>query len=322
MVLVALLFTVIMGGSTGYHLLLGWSWLDSLYMTIITISTVGFSEVHQLDTTGKILTMALMITSVVVVAFSITTLASLVVDMQIGRVFWRRKMDNKIEELHDHFIICGYGRTGKAVCDQLERDHEKFVVLENQHERTETLTAAERLFIAGDATTDECLQRAGITRAKGLVAALGNDAENVYLVLSARQLRTDLRIASWASSVEAERKVLRAGADYTISPYVQGGTRLAHHLTSPHTMEFLDHAITGRTEIRLGEIRVPTGSGLSGKTIQETGFRRELGVIVIGIRRPTGEFLFNPRPDDVLQDNDILIGIGGLEQLQKMKRMV
>ena len=317
-----LLVGVIAFGTFGYHFVLGWDWLDALYMTSITITTVGFEEVRPLDSAGRVLTILVLLTSAGVFAYSLTSLATLVLDARFGSLLWRRRMESKINDLHDHYVICGFGRTGRSVAEQLQRGGHPFVVVEQLPAKIEMLREREYLFIEGDATHDEALLRAHIKRAKGLVAALGNDAENVYLVLSARQLNGGLSIVSWATSEEAERKVLRAGANHSLSPYLQGGRRIATLLTSPHALEFLDHAMGGSDNIRLGEIPVKPGSPLAGSSLKGAGLRRDLGVIVIGIRRADGRLEFNPSADETLHENDILIGIGKPDQIEKLRHMV
>ena len=320
--LTVLLVSVVAFGTLGYHFVLGWDWIDALYMTAITISTVGFEEVRHLDAAGRVLTIVVLLTSAGVFAYALTTLASLVLDARFGSLLWRRRMEGRIKELHDHYVICGFGRTGRSVAEQLARGTHPFVVIEQVPEKIEMLHEREYLFVEGDATQDECLHRARIDQAHGLVAALGNDAENVYLVLSARQIKPDLSIVSWATSEEAERKVMRAGANHALSPYLQGGRRIATMLTAPHALEFLDHAMGGSDNIRLGEIVVRPGSPLAGNSLKSAGIRRDLGVIVIGIRRASGRLEFNPAADETLHENDILIGIGSPDQIEKLRHMV
>lgn len=317
-----LMMVVLLGGTFGYHYLLGWYWVDALYMTVITITTVGYGEVRELGTAGRLLTIGLIITSVGVFAYSLSTLASMVVEARFGSLLWRRRMENKIKALKNHYIICGFGRTGRAVCQQLHLEKTPFIVVESVLERLERINEAGFLFLEGDATQDECLTRAGIEQAKGLVAALGNDAENVYLVLSARQLAKNLTVVAWASSVEAESKVLRAGANHALSPYVQGGRRIANMLTTPHALEFLDFAMGGSDNIRLGEFIVRDTSKMVGHSLVDAGIRRDVGVIIIGIRRASGSMEFNPAADEVLHEGDILIGIGSTEQIERMRHLL
>ncbi|HUJ73564.1 MAG TPA: potassium channel protein [bacterium] len=320
--LMLLMLGVLVAGALGYHLLLGWGWLDAFYMAAITVTTVGFQEVQPLDAGGRLFTIFLIITSVSLFAYALTSLTALMVETEFTAVFARRRMDKKIAALSGHDILCGFGRTGQSVSDHLLQRGHRFVVIEQKPENLLLLRERGALFVEGDATHDDALERAGIRRAKGLVAALGNDAENVYLVLSARQMNPELTIVSWASSDEAERKVLRAGADHTLSPYALGGRRIAQLLLNPHTVEFLDHAMAGSSSIQLEEIRISPGSRAVGSSLKGMGVGRDLGVIIIGVRRTEGNLQFNPPADLPLQADDILIGIGSQEQLEKLRQML
>ena len=320
--LTLLLVGVITVGTFGYHWLLGWGWLDSLYMTTITITTVGFGEVQPLDDVGRLLTVLLILASVGVFAFTLTALGGMVVEMQVGSTLIRKRMEKRIKLMHNHFIICGFGRTGQAVANQLTRAKKEFVVIKSLPEKIEAMRERNMVFVDGDATQDETLQRAGIMEARGLVASLGNDAENVYLVLSARQMAPGLTIVSWATSPESERKVLKAGANHALSPYAQGGLRIAYLLMTPHALEFLDHAMGGGEDIRLGEIEIGPASPLIGNSLKSAGIRRDIGVIIIGIRRANGRIEFNPAADEILNQRDILIGLGSQEQIERLRKMV
>ena len=321
--LVGVLLVVTSVGTVGYRWLEGWAWLDSLYMTVITMTTVGFGEVRHMDDAGRVFTILLMFTSVGVVAYTITTLTTLVVETQFQTILWKRRMEQKISTLKDHYIICGFGRTGRAVCSSLTDSSQHFVVVEQQPDRVQELQEHDRLVVVGDASEDDTLERAGIKQAKGLVAALGGDAENVYLVLSARQLNPQLKIVSWASSEQAEIKVKRAGANHVLSPYVMGGRRIASLLTTPHALEFFDHALFGKNnEIRLGEIEIHPESPLIGNSLKGLGIGRDIGVIVIGVRREGGAIQFNPSAETTLNENDILIGIGGQKQFEDFRKLV
>ena len=319
--LVFLIVGVLAFGTLGYHLIMGWDWLDALFMATITVTTVGYGEVHQLDSIGRVFTIILLFTSVGVFAYALSSLTSLIVEAQVGQLIARRRMDKRISLLKDHFILCGFGRTGQAVHNQLSKERKPYVVIEQDAGHLHMLRELGLLHVEGDATHDDFLEQAGIRRARGLVAALGNDAENVYLVLSARQLNPKLTIVSWATSNEAERKVMRAGADHTLSPYSLGGSRIAHLLLHPHTVEFLDHAMSGGDAIRMGEIHVRAHSKAVGESLITLGVRRGIGVIVIGIRHSDGQMDFNPPADQPFLPEDVLIGIGSSEQLDKLRKL-
>ena len=318
-----LMGAVIFVGTLGYHLLLGWDWLDALYFTMITVTTVGFGEIHQLGDSGRVFTIVLMFGSVGIVMYSATTITQLVMEMQFSHIRWRRRMERKIGAAYGHYIICGMGRTGRAVYDTLTQAGRTVVVIEGDQVKVERLKERDVLLVEGDATHDDYLLAAGIHRAKGLVASLGNDATNVYMILSARELNPDINIVSWATTEEAERKIIQAGANHVMSPYLMGGVRLAQLLENPHAMEFLDHAMQGKNEnIRLGEFPISVGSPLISNSLKNLGIRRNLGVIVIGIRRKDGRLEFNPSAEAVFAEGDMLIGIGSVQQLEKLRGMI
>ena len=322
--LAMLLAVVVAFGTVGYHFLLHWSWLESIYMTVITITTVGFGEVQALNSAGQTFTIILVLMGVGIVAYSATTMTSLVMETQIRSVFWKRRMEKKIKRLRGHFIICGFGRTGKAVRDSLEQSGVPHVVVEGDPEVVKELTEKAVNIVEGDATQDETLQKAGIEHARGLAAALGSDADNVYVVLSARQMKPELTLVSWASSKEAEGKIRRAGADHVMSPHVLGGRRIANLLTTPNALEFLDHAmgVGGDQNIRIGEIEITAGSKVIGNSLFGLGVGRELGVIMIGIRRADGKMLFNPPADQIFAEGDVLIGIGSQKEMERFRAIV
>jgi len=321
--LAAMLAGVLLIGTFGYHFLEGWPLFDALYMTIITLTTVGFGEVHPLDGPGRWFTIVLLLFSVGIVAYSATTLAQMVVETEFRAVFWRRRMQKRIESTREHYIVCGYGRTGRAVCKSLERYRMPYVVIESVPALVNDLKAREAMLVAGDATQDESLHAAGIERATGLIAALGNDAENVYLVLSARQLNPQLKIVSWSDSVEAEGKVRRAGANYVISPYLLGGARMVQYLVSPHTLAFLDRTMGSEYhDMHMGEIELRANSPLIGSSLKGLGIGREIGVIVVGVARAGGEMIFNPSAEYQFREHDVVIGIGSSEQFDRFSDLV
>jgi len=233
-------------------------------------------------------------------------------------------MEQNIKRMRNHFIICGYGRTGRAVSLCLEQAGLPHVIVEGDPVKVQELREKGKIIVEGDATEDGTLKGTGIERAKGLVAALGSDAENVYVILSAREFNPSLMLVSWASSEEAEGKIRRAGADHVLSPYVLGGRRIASLLTTPHALEFFDHAMgmAGNEDIRIGEITIGEDSHLIGNSLRGLGVRRDMGVIVIGIRRAGGEVIFNPSADTVFHEADILIGIGSQQQMDRFRRLV
>src|SRR5215207_971157 len=232
-------------GVLGYMVFEGWSFTDAVYMTVITLTTVGYREVRPLDTTGQLWTMALLITGVGTLFYAAVSSVELVVEGTIGGYFGRRRMQAAIGKLKDHYILCGYGRVGRQVAREFARDGVPFVVVDQEPEIVEECMAKNYLVLRGEASDDDVLEEAGVRRARGLVAAVNSDADNVFVVLSARKLNSKLHIVARASSDESAAKLEIAGADRTLSPYAVGGRRLASLATQPLVVDFLDIVTRG-----------------------------------------------------------------------------
>ncbi len=315
-----LLLTVIMGiGTIGYMLLEHWSLLDSFYMTVITISTTGFMEVRPLTPAGRLFTTLLIIAGVATIAYTGGRIVQFLIETQIFR---RRRMSKKLDELKDHFIVCGYGRMGKHVCEELRNARQEFVIIEKNPQQIEAIIEEGLLFVAGDATQDEILQKARIERARGLVAVLSTDAENVFITLSARVLNPNLFIVARAVEEETATKLLRAGADRVVKPYEIGGSRIAQVLLRPGVVDFIDLVTRERgVDLNFEEIQVQPHSPLIGKTLRDTPLRKELNIIVIAIFRKDGTFIYNPTSSTQVQEGDRLIAIGSAKSLQHLNNL-
>ncbi len=302
---------VILVGTLGYRLIEGWSLLDGLYMTVITITTIGFKEVRDLSDAGRIFTLFVIFFGIGMVTYTFFTGAQLLIEGEVNQIFTRRRFMKAIEKIKDHFIICGYGRMGSLICQELHDRGIPFVVVEKEPAVQDRVMEAGHFLTPGDATEEEVLSNAGINRAKGLVSVLRTDAENVYVVLTARELNPDIEIVARAGEETAEKKLLRAGATRVISPYRIGGMRLVMGIIKPAVMSFLEVAMDHRQmNIDLEEVRVAQNSLYSGKMLVNTDIRKELNLIIIAIRKEDGAMVFNPGPHTVIQDNDILIAMG------------
>ena len=312
LIVISILFV---GGSFGYYLIEGWSFLDSFYMTVITLSTTGYKEVYPLSPMGRVLTMILIVLGISVLFYALRQLNLFIFE---GKFFWERKMQKKLNQLHDHYIICGYGRMGKKIVQELYKRNKPFVVIEKEAELPDPST--EIRFLQGDATEDADLLKAGIKRAIGLVTVLSTDIENTFTTLSARGLNPDLKIIARAEEESSKEKLLKAGASRVILPYEIGGFRIMQALLKPTVVDYIDEVFS-RSDIGLEieEVKIMDGSELIGKTIGESKIRSSFNAIIVGIYRSESDLIYNPRPDIILKSQDNLIVIGEREQLEKLQ---
>ena len=317
-----LLSSVILFGSAGFHYIEGWSWFDGFYMTLTTMATVGYSEIHPLSHAGRVFNSFLIAASVLAAAFTIGTLSQALLEFEFGKVFGRRRMERELAKLSDHYIICGAGRVGRTVARELRARGQSCVFIEQDPNRSQWAMNEKIPVIVGNASAEENLKAAHIDRAKGFVAAVSSDPENLYIVLTARGLRPDLKIIARASEEEATSKLLRAGASQVLSPYYFVGHRIAQLLLRPHVLDFIDAAFgTERLDVEIGEVRVHEGSSLVGKTLGNSAIREQAGVIVLGMKPADGAMVFNPSPEAMIRARDYLIVIGGDTQLKKLEAL-
>jgi voltage-gated potassium channel len=316
----AVLSAVIALGTVGFHFIEGWTWFDGFYMTLTTISTVGYEEVHPLSRAGRMFNSFLIVASIFAIGFTIAAMTQTLLEFQFGRAFSRRRMDQELARLSDHYIICGAGRVGRTVVKELRARGHRCVVIEIDPKRAQWALDAKIPVIVGNASSEDTLRKARIDVARGFVAAVSSDAENLYIVLTARGLRSDLKIIARASEEEATSKLLRAGASQVLSPYFFIGNRIAQLLLRPNVLDFIDTAFgTERIDIEIGEVRVTEHSALVGKTLADSAIRQQAGVIILSMKSADGKMVFNPSPDAVIRANDYLIVIGSDEQLKKLE---
>jgi voltage-gated potassium channel len=313
---IVLLACLTLIGTFGFMLIEGWSFFDSIYMTIITVTTVGYREIHPLSAWGRVFTMALSIFGVGLALFLLATWMGFVFEGRLMEVFGRRKMEKMIEKLRDHYIVCGYGRMGRVVASELLDAGVDFVVIEKDREVI-AKSEGNYLFYYGDATDDAVLKAVGIERAKKLISVLPSDADNLFVVLSARRLNPRLVIVSRAEQEGSEIKMLSAGADRVISAYTIGGRMLAHTALKPTVVDFLSLATT-RTHIdlQIEELVVGSGSRMDGVSLGESGIGKELGVIVVAIKKEDGKMVFNPGSTTVVEGGDTLVVMGESAKLK------
>jgi len=318
-----MLSLVIAGGTTGYVAIEGWGVFDALYMTVTTVATVGFREVHPLSRAGQVFTLLLIVSGVGTAFYTATLLATAIVEGGLHRRFERRRIERMLEGLRDHFILCGYGRIGSMIADELDQQKVPFVVIERSAERVQQVLLRGWLAVAADASRDEVLERVGIHRARGLIAAVGTDAENVYTVLTARVVRPDLFIVARVESDDAEPKLRRAGADRVISPYHIGATHMAQSALRPAVVDFVQLATSsGHLDLSMEQVKIVEGSPLVGQTIVEAGIRQKFGLIVVAIRRAEGTMDFNPSPESVIRAGDELVVLGRPQSVKALEERV
>jgi voltage-gated potassium channel len=317
---VALLLLIIAGGTLGYVEIEGWGLWDAFYMTIITVTTVGYREVHQLSWYGEAWTVGVLVLGVGAALYTFTLLATVVVEGGLPKRLQRRRLERMLETIKDHFIICGYGRIGSIVAHQFLRQKIPFVVIERSAERLQQAMADGVLGVEADASREDVLKRVGIDRARGLIAAVGTDAENVYAVLSARVMRPDLFIVGRAETEDATMKLKRAGADRVLSPYQIGGVQMAQTALRPAVVDFFELATSAdNLELAMEEITIAKTSALADQSILSANLRQRYGVIVVGIQREDRRMEFNPEPDTLIRTGDKLVVLGRPESLKKLE---
>lgn len=315
-----LIALIISFGVIGYIVIEEWNFLDSLYMTVITLATVGFSETHTLSQNGRIFTIVLIICGVGTMFYALSTSAKMVLEGELQEIFGRKRLEKKIKEMKNHYIVCGFGRMGKIICRELKSKHIKFVSIEKKPDVI--FDRDEVIVLEGDATSDEILRMAGIEKAKGLISVLPTDAENLYVVLSARGLNQNLLIVARAGEEGSEQKLLRAGADRVVSPYHIGGLRIAHTIVRPAVVDFIEFATkTGNIDLQMEEIPISEGSRLVGLTLDECGIGRDLGIIIVGIKQQSGDMKFNPTFRSSVNAGDTLIALGETSKLAILEDM-
>lgn len=313
---------LVVGGTAGYMLIEGWSLFDALYMTVITLTTVGYLEVHEMSPAGRAFTMIVLLGGVFTLFYTATELIRAVVSGELAAAMGRQRMELSLAGMHDHLVVCGFGRMGRLVCQEFSDRRMPFVVIDRRLDLLTVFHQAHGIAIHGDATSDDVLKQAGVERARALISVLGSDADNLYIVMSARLLCEKLFIVARAEDERSEQKLLRAGANRAISPYQIGGARVAQAVLRPNVVDFIELATrTGHLELQIEETRIGPGSALAGQTVKDSHLRQELGLIVVAIKRSSGKMLFNPAPETVLNAEDILIALGDRKNLDALEKL-
>ena len=310
-------------GTVGYMLIEKWSLLDSLYMTVITLSTIGYGEVHAVSPPGRIFTLVLIVLGAGFFLYVIGNVVQFLVEGRIRLVLGRLKLDKKIGQLNNHYIVCGYGRMGRALCRYLTQKNLEFVAIEINADRIPIMNQDGILYISGEATAEENLLKAGLERASNLISALGTDADNVFLVLLAKGLNPNLYVVARASQNTSKRPLYTAGADIVVSPFDVGARRMAHAVLRPNVIRFLELAFADEsTDIHIEEVTVSESSTLVDVSLKESGIRQNYDLIILSIVNQDGTMVFNPSAATQIRAGGSVIAVGSSENLMKLEEIL
>jgi len=314
---------VLLLGTMGYAIIEGWQILDAIYMTVITITTVGFGEVRAVSPAGRVFTIALICMGMGIIAYTLGMVAQVMVEFQIRSILGRRKLGIKIKSIKNHYILCGYGRIGRIISQELKASRIPLLVIDSNPDAKQGLEQQDIPYIIDDATSEDVLIEAGIERAKGLISVVLSDADNLFITMTARGLNPELFILSRADEEQTYKKLLRAGANRVVLPYLIGGQKMAQTITKPAVTDFLELTVSDKNiELELGEVLVKDRSRLKGVTLADSGIRQEMNVIIVAIRKEDGKMAFNPSSGTRIEIGDTLIALGPDNDLKKLSAIL
>jgi voltage-gated potassium channel len=320
---VVLLSLVLIFGTAGYMLVEGWPLLEALYMTVITITTVGFGEVRTVSEPGRVFTVILIFTGMGIMAYTLGIVAQIMVEFQVRDLIGRRKLGLKLKNIKDHYILCGYGRIGEVIAHELKANGSPLLVIDQDPQSKEKLRSHDIPYIIDDATSDDVLMEAGIMRAKGLVTVVLSDADNLFITMTARGMNPGLFILSRADQGATEKKLLRAGANKVVMPYQIGGLRMVHTILRPAVTDFFDFAMQDKNiALKMEELKVQEKSPLNGVHLKDSGIRQDMNVIIVAIRDKEGNMSFNPSSNVAMEAGTTLIALGPIGDLEKLGRIL
>jgi voltage-gated potassium channel len=318
----AILFLTLMIGATGYHFLEGFSIFQALYLTVVTISTVGYGDVYARSTGGMVFTIFLIIAGVGTMFYTVSLVAETIVEGRLRAIMGKGKLKRIIKRMKNHYIICGCGRIGFLICRELAAEKVHFVVIEKNPEVIQRIEDEGFLCYHGDSTSDKSLIEAGIKHAKGIVCVLPTDAENLYVILTAKELNPDLFVLSRSEEEQSERRLLRAGADRVISPYTLGGMRMAMAILRPAMLDFIEISTRRQSlELRMAEVVVGDGSVVAGKTLEASEIRQNYGLIIVAVKKHSGKMVFNPAASYPIEIGDKLIALGEDDNVMRFSKV-
>jgi voltage-gated potassium channel len=317
---VVLLATILCVGTAGYVIIEGWDVFDAFYMTITTVTTVGYGEIHPLSRAGRVFNSGVIILGVATVLYTFSFLMARLVEGDLQARWTRRRRERMLDDLTNHFILCGFGRIGHIVAREFTRQMVPFVIIERDVERMQAAIDMGYLAVEADASSEDVLKRLGIGRARGFIAAVSTDADNVFAILTARLLRPDLFIIGRAETEDAKAKLVRAGADRVLSPYQIGGLQLAQTALRPAVVDFVQLATSSENlDLNMEQVQIEEAAPLAGRTIIEANLRQRYGVVVVGIQRAAGGMEFNPSPESTMRVGDYLVVLGQARNLRELE---
>jgi len=312
------LFLIVVAGTVGYHILEGWPITEAFYATVVTLGTVGYGDFYPKTANGRFFAVFLIIFGVGTMAYTFAMVMDTFMEGRLRTILGRGKLKKQIEKMRNHYIICGCGKIGQLICTELAEEHADFIVIDNDQDIIQRIEDNGFVYVNGSATDDKTLVEAGVARARAVVCCLPSDADNLYCVLTAKELNPAIYIVSRFEENSSERRLLKAGADRVISPYKVGGMRMAMTLLRPAVMDFIE-ITTGKQSIALSmeEVTVSDTSHIAGKSLADSGIRSEYGIIVVAVRKESGKMIFNPSASYIIEAHDNLIALGEAKGLSK-----
>jgi voltage-gated potassium channel len=318
-----ILLLILAFGTLGYMILEKWHFLDALYMTVITITTVGYGEVERVSEAGRVFTIFVIFSGMGIIAYILGIAAQAMVDFQVRSLIGRTKLGLRMRSIKNHYVVCGFGRIGKIICRELKVKKIPMVVIDSHPDTKQLLENEDVPYINDDATSEDVLMEAGIERAKGLISVVASDADNLFITMSARGLNPNLYILARADEEQTEKKLLRAGANKVVMPYLIGGRKMAQTITKPAVTDFLEFTVHGRgIGLEMEQLMVGEKSKLNGLPLIESGIRQDMDVIIVAIQKKEGEMKFNPSSQTRIEAGDILISLGKSDDLEKLKEIL
>ena len=318
-----LLGAILLFGTIGYMLIEGWLFFEALYMTVITITTVGYQEIREVGETGRVFTIFIIFMGMGIMAYTLGMVAQTMVEFQVRSLFGRKKLGSTIKSIRNHYIMCGYGRMGRIVTQELISKNIPLLIVDSSPDAKENLESLGIPYIIDDATSEDVLMEAGIERAKGLISLVSSDADNLFITMSARGLNPNLFILVRAAEESTQKKLLRAGANRVVMPYLIGGQKMAQTIIRPTVSDFLDLALNDDTmDLNMEELAVGEGSRLNGLNLVDSGIRQEMDIIIVAIRKNDGKMNFNPSSQTLIESGDMLIAMGRTVDLDRLSEIL